>query len=158
MADSKVEKQHAALLKAQKRLGITLVNEEKKTKKRRDGRLIKLGVLAERMFLAGDVALLARFESAALEQFSSRKGDRLDFELDEPLNWFDKVREEGMIGKAQVAAGAPTAKPAAATASAAGATSAAASTKSAPPPVRANTGGGATNGAGAGAPSTTASA
>lgn len=101
MADSKVDKQVGTFLKAQERLGVTLVKERDKKRKRRDGRLLKLGVLAEQMFLAGDLTLLGRFEDAALAQFKDRKVDRLDFELDEPFNWFDKTREEAMVAKAE---------------------------------------------------------
>lgn len=114
MTNSNIQKRQERVLKAQEQLGVALITERETKRKRRDGRLLKLGVLAEQMFLAGDFTLLSRFESAALEQFSGRKVDRLDFEFDETLNWFDKTREETMLAKAQPAAAAAPPKAAAA--------------------------------------------
>lgn len=101
MSNSSIEKQQQMVLNAQKRLGRTLVKEESKASKLREARLIRLGVLVEQMFKGGDVQLLGRFETVALEQFAKGKFDRLAFELDQPLNWFDKVREDAMVAKAQ---------------------------------------------------------
>jgi hypothetical protein len=103
MVQSTIEKQQQSVLKAQERLGRALAKKEEKTSKLREGRMIRLGVLAEQMFKAGDLQLLGRFETVALEQFAKGKFDRLAFELDQPLNWFDKVREDAMLAKAQQA-------------------------------------------------------
>ena len=86
--------------------------------KRRNGRLIKLGVAAEQMFKAGDVNLLARFEAAVVgtdghKAIASRTIDRDDFALDEPVTWFDEMREEALEhrpgGARELAAAAPPA-------------------------------------------------
>ena len=103
MNDDKLRRQREAALKASERLANTLAKDTETKRKRRNGRLHKLGVLAEQMFLAGDLSLLSRFESVALEQFASRRFDRLDFELDDAMNWFDKTREEAMLRKSQKA-------------------------------------------------------
>lgn len=125
MSSDKIQKQRAAALRANERLAAALAKDADSKRKRRDGRLLKLGVLAEQMFLAGDLSLLSRFEAAATEQFASRKIDRLDFELDEDMNWFDKTREEAMLRKSQKAAEqeATKASSAASATSAQGATS-----------------------------------
>jgi hypothetical protein len=98
------------------------------------------------MFLAGDLALLAKFERGALEQFADRKVDRLDFELDDALNWFDKTREEAMISMAQKeSTKAPTS---AATSAAPGAVASGGAKPAFTTPARAATNGaGTTNGA-----------
>jgi hypothetical protein len=156
MTDNKIEKQQAAILKAQERFGLTLAKERDNKRRRRDGRLLKLGVLAEQMFLAGDLTLLARFEQAGLEQFKDRKTDRLDFQLDETFNWFDKTREEAMAAKAAKGEPPKAAGPSAGAGTAATVASKPVATTS-PKPI-ANGAAGSNGSAASGASNTTASA
>lgn len=99
--DDKILKAQEAALKANVRLANKVKAKEDQKRKRRNGRLMKLGILAEQFFLAGDLTLLSRFETAAQEQFAERAVDRADFEFDDAMNWFDQMREEAMLRKSQ---------------------------------------------------------
>ena len=159
MAQNTIEKQQQSVLNAQKRLGRTLVKEEAKASKLREARLIRLGVLVEQMFKSGDLQLLGRFETVALKEFATGKFDRRVFELDQPLNWFDKVREDAMVAKAERPE--PTKTPSTSAASSSGSSSTAGRSAAAPASASKPSSNGANGSTGASAPaapSSTASA
>jgi len=90
----KLNKLQEKAQKATERYATTLASAAEKERKRRTGRLIKLGAAAVQMFEAGDLTLLDRFEQSITRGFGVRKIDRLDFGLDEDDNWFDRMRDE----------------------------------------------------------------
>jgi hypothetical protein len=59
--------------------------------KRRNTRLVHLGLIAEQ-FVKKDESLLLRFEASVEELFSKKVHVKKAFGLDDPENWFDEVR------------------------------------------------------------------
>lgn len=95
------KKKRERALKANEELALSMAQRTEQERKHRTGRLMKLGILALQYIDAGDLTLLSRLEESALKQFRKRKIDRLDFELDDAMNWFDKKREDVMLKKTE---------------------------------------------------------
>jgi hypothetical protein len=102
MSDDQIQKLIGKTLKNNERLADAISKKKETERKRRNGRLIKLGAAALAMFERGDLNLLARFETAIRDGFASRKIDRLDFGLDEPENWFEALKRQIREGAAQL--------------------------------------------------------